>query len=474
MKELRIKTRTGATKSVSARSVAGFADAFRGQLVLPDSPDYDSARKIWNATVDRRPAVIVRCTTALDVVQTVRFADEHDLLLAVRGGGHNVAGNSVCDDGLVLDLSHMRAVRVDPGRRTVTVEGGVTLGELDAQTQRFGLATPLGINSTTGVAGLTLGGGFGWLSRKLGLTIDNLQSADVVTADGKQVKASPSDDAELFWAIRGGSGNFGVVTSFELGLHPIGPEVYAGLVIHPINAANEVLRAYRDIAARAPDELACWFVLRQAPPLPFLAPEWHGKEIVVLALCWSGPRAAAEEICRAPRGLGRPIADVVGPAPYTAWQQVLDPLLQPGQRNYWKTHNFKEVSDGLIDTLAEQARRLPDPQTEIAVAHLGGAINRVAPDATAYPHRDVEFVMNVHGRWGDPAKDEACIGWARELHRATASYATGGAYVNFLTQDDQERVYAAYGANHARLERLKRRYDPDNRFRLNHNVQPAA
>jgi FAD/FMN-containing dehydrogenase len=321
---------------------------------------------------------------------------------------------------------------------------------------------------------LTLGGGFGWLSRRLGLSIDNLLSAEVVTAGGDVIEGNASAHPDLFWAIRGGGGNFGVVTSFEFRLHPVGPEVLSGMIVHPLTAAREVLRFYRDFLPTTPEELVCWFVLRKAPPLPFLPPEWHGREILALALCWSGD---AEEGVRAAaplRAFGRPVADVVAPHPYAAWQTVLDPLLAPGQRNYWKSHDFRELSDELIDVLVDYAGKLPDPQSEIAFAQLGGAVSRVPSAATAYTHRDAQFVLNVHGRWEDPAKDAACIGWARELFHAAGPFATGGVYVNFLTQEEGDRIRAAYGGNYDRLVRLKNRYDPTNLFRGNQNIRPAA
>jgi FAD/FMN-containing dehydrogenase len=369
----------------------------------------------------------------------------------------------------------MLSVRVDPAARTARVEPGARLADLDKETQAFGLATPVGINSTTGVAGLTLGGGFGWLSRKHGLTVDNLLSADVVTAAGDLVRASATDHPDLFWAIRGGGGNFGVVTSFEFRLHPVGPQVIAGLIVHPISAAKDVLREYRRLVAQAPDELCCWTVMRKAPPLPFLAKEVHGTEVLVLALCHAGDPAAGAKAVAPFKAVGKPIADVVGPAPYAAWQMAFDPLLTPGERNYWKSHDFIELTDPLLDVILNAVRTLPSPQCEIFIASLGGAVNRVAADATAYPHRDVNFVMNVHTRWSSPAEDKVCIDWARAFYDAAAPFATGGVYVNFMPADEAQRVRAgAYGPNYDRLARIKAKYDPTNLFRMNQNVAPAA
>jgi FAD/FMN-containing dehydrogenase len=471
---LSIRAAAGGDVALDDAAVGRLRSSISGPLLMQGSPRYDAARTVWNAMIDRSPALIVQCASAEDVAAAVRFASAHGLVIAVRGGGHNIAGNAVCDGGLMVDLSPMKAVRVDAARRTAWVEPGVTLGEFDAEAQKSALATPLGINSTTGVAGLTLGGGFGWLSRRLGLTIDNLLGAEVVLASGDKVRVSERENPDLFWAIRGGGGNFGVVTGLEFRLHAIGPEVLSGLVVHPLAAARDVLRCYRDFVTSAPEEFVCWFVMRLAPPLPFLAPEWHGREILALAVCYSGDLAEGERVCKPLRAYGSAIADVVGPHSYIGWQQVLDPLLTPGARNYWKSHNFCELSDGLIDVFIDAAGKIPDPQSEIAFAQLGGAVSRVAADATAYTNRDAQFVLNVHGRWADPARDAACVAWARDLFAAAAPFATGGAYVNFLTQEEGDRVPAAYGLNYGRLVQLKREYDPDNLFRTNQNIRPGA
>ena len=444
-----------------------------GQVVLPHDDAYEAARKIWNATIDKHPALIVRCASTSDVVRAVNFARDNGLPLAVRGGGHNIAGNAVCDDGIVIDLSQMKAARVDPVARRVTIEGGATLADLDAATQAHGLATPVGINSTTGIAGLTLGGGFGWLSRKHGMTVDNLESAEVVTAAGEVVRASATERPDLFWALRGGGGNFGVVTRFEFRLHPVGPDVLSGLIVYPISAAKSVLRQYREFVAKAPDDLSVWAVLRQAPPLPFLPAEVHGTGIIALALLYTGDPKLGEPLIDPLRKFGTPVGEHVGVQPYAAWQQAFDPLLTPGARNYWKSHNFSTLKDGLFDTVIEYIETLPSPQCEIFFAALGGATSRPAPGSAAYAHRDVQFVMNVHGRWEDSADDERCIGWARDFFDASAPFASGGVYVNFLTADEGDRVRSAYGPNYDRLARVKRTYDPTNLFRVNQNIQPA-
>jgi FAD/FMN-containing dehydrogenase len=471
---VRLTTSEGSTVDLGKGALDPLSTSLAGRLLTPGSPGYDESRTIWNAMIDRKPGLIVRCTTTADVARAVRFAQEHDLMLAVKGGGHNIAGNAVTDGGLMLDLSPMKTIKIDQAKRTARVGAGATLAELDRETQAFGLATPVGVNSTTGIAGLTLGGGFGWLSRRLGLTIDNLLSAEVVLANGEVVQASATENPELFWGIRGGGGNFGVVTTFEFQLHQIGPEVLSGLIVHPLDAAQDVLRFYREFLPSTPEEFACWFVMRKAPPLPFLAPEWHGKEILALAVCYSGSIAEGEKIAAPLRKFGKPLADVIAPNPFTAWQAILDPLLTPGFRNYWKSHYFKEVSDGLINVLLEYAGKIPDPNTEIAFAQLGGAITRVPSDATAYVGRDAEFTVNVHGRWEDPAKDAECIAWARDLFRAAAPFASSGAYVNFMTQEEGDRIRAAYGRNYDRLVKVKNQYDPNNLFRLNQNIRPLA
>jgi len=474
MAGIEIKSNEGRSVSLPSEALDALRGALRGTLSLPGEAGYDEARTIWNAMIDKKPAAVVRAAGAGDVMQAVRLAAQHKLLLAVRGGGHNIAGNAVCDGGLLLDLSLMRSVRVDPKARTARVEPGARLSDLDREAQAFGLATPTGINSTTGVAGLTLGGGFGWLSRKHGLTVDNLLSADVVTAAGELVRADAENNPDLFWAIRGGGGNFGVVTSFEFRLHPVGPQVIAGLIVHPFSEAKSVLEQYRKLVAKAPDELCCWAVMRKAPPLPFLPASVHGTEILVLAICCTGDTAAAEKAVAPFKAVGKPIADVVGPSPYAGWQTAFDPLLAPGARNYWKSHDFTELSDGLIELLLGAIGTLPTGECEIFIGHLGGAVNRVAADATAYPHRDVNFVMNVHTRWSSPSDDKRCVAWARELFEATAKFATGGVYVNFMPDDESQRVRTgAYGANYARLAKIKAKYDPANLFRMNQNVAPA-
>lgn len=459
---------------MNSEVVAGLRAALRGPVFEPGDPDYDAARTIWNAMIERRPALIARCTGTADVLAAVGFARQHGLPLAVRGGGHNIAGNALCDDGLVIDLSGMRGVHVDPKACLAWVDGGALLSDVDHETQAFGLAVPLGINSTTGVGGLTLGGGFGWLSRAYGLAVDNLVGAEIVTADGLRHHVGPRQEPDLFWAIRGGGGNFGVVTRFEFALHGVGPEVTAGLVVFPHAEGREVLRRYRDLVDTLPDDVSIWGVLRKAPPLPFLPADVHGTDIVALAVFSPQPPDGVEPVVAQLRGFGTVLGEHVGAMPYTAWQKIFDPLLAPGARNYWKSHNFKHLSDDALDVVLRYAAGVPTPHCEIFLGLIGGRANEPAPDATAYPHRDIQFAMNVHGRWLDAADDARVTAWAREFFGAAAPHAAGSVYVNFLTQDEAARVREAYGANYDRLVRVKQRYDPQNLFRYNQNIKALS
>jgi FAD/FMN-containing dehydrogenase len=472
MNDIKINRLNDGVASLTPEALVGFRAALGGQALLPGDIGYDQARTVWNATVDKRPGLVVRCAGPSDVVQAVRFARQHDLLLAVRAGGHNIAGKAVADGALLIDLSQMRSVRVDRAARVAWVEPGATLADFDRETQAFGLTTPVGINSTTGIAGLTLGGGFGWTSRNFGMSIDNLISVDVVTADGQMHRASEKENADLFWALRGGGGNFGIVTGFEFRLHALGPQVLSGLLIHPFADAPKLLRDYRSFVAQATDELTAWVVLRKAPPLPFLPKEWHGKEVMIIAVCFLGDPGVGERALAPLRTLGRPIADVIGPHPFVGWQQAFDPLLTAGARNYWKSHDFRELSDGLFAQLVEFAGRLPTAECEIFIANVGGAMARVPVEATAFAGRDANFVMNVHTRWQEARDDARCIGWAREFYNATRPYASSTAYVNFLPDEDGERLSTTYGGNYAKLREIKAKYDPENVFRVNQNIKP--
>jgi len=460
--------------TLSNEKISGLKNTIKGRVLTSNDIDYDETRRIWNAMIDRRPAVIVQPADAGDVAPAIQFARDNALEIAVRGAGHNIAGNAVCDGGVMIDFSQMRGVTVDAGTKRATVAPGATLGDLDKATQQHGLATPVGINSTTGVAGLTLGGGFGWLTRKYGMTVDNLISADVVTADGKKLRSSEQDNADLFWALRGGGGNFGVVAQFEFALHAVGPEIFAGLIVFPFAQAKQVLTRYRQFADAAPEDLSVWVVLRQAPPLPFLPQNVHGKEVVVLPIFYAGAVAEGPKAVEPLRAFGDVLGEHMGAQPYAEWQQAFDPLLAPGARNYWKSHNFTVLSDGALDAAIQYVGKLPTSQCEIFIGHVAGAANRVAPGAMAYGHRDAKFVLNVHARWDEAKDDQKCIAWARDFFNASAPYASAGAYVNFMTAEEADRVAAAYGANYNRLVEIKKRYDPENIFRLNQNIKPAS
>jgi len=460
--------------TLSSSAIDALKSGLRGPLLLADSPGFDEARSIWNAMIDRYPAMILRCAGVADIRQGIAFARDNGLPLAIRGGGHNIGGSALCDDGVVLDLSSMKSVRIDPAARRAYVEPGATLHDFDHEAQAFGLATPLGINSTTGVAGLTLGGGFGWLSRRYGMTIDNLVGADIVTADGELRRASATSNEDLFWAIRGGGGNFGVITQFEYALHEVGPLVYGGLVVLPFAEAKEALIKYRAAVPAMPEELAVWAVARLAPPLPFLPPDVHGKPVLVFASCYNGPVDDGPAALESVRRFGTPLGEHLGPMPYEMWQQAFDPLLTPGARNYWKSHNLGGIDDGLIDALIKAIDTLPSPHCEIFFGLIGAQTQRVAADATAYPARDTLYAMNVHGRWDDARDDDRCVAWSREFFDAAKPFALGSVYVNFMTQEEGGRIEQAYGSNYQRLVEIKNRYDPGNLFRNNQNIRPTV
>jgi FAD/FMN-containing dehydrogenase len=459
-------------KTTLTDRIAKLNGNLKGKVILPDDPGYDEARRIWNAMIDRRPSAIVQCTDAGDVSRVIRFAGENGLEVSIRGAGHNIAGNAVCDNGLMIDLSGMKGVRIDAAKKRALVEPGATLRDFDKAAQVRGLATPVGINSTTGIAGLTLGGGFGWLTRKYGLTIDNLVSAEVITVNGEKINTDENNKADLFWAIRGGGGNFGVATRFEFGLHPVGPEVLAGLIVFPFSQAKQVLTEYRKLIETIPRELNVWAVIRDAPPLPFLPEAVHGRRVVVLPVFYAGEIAEGQKLIQPLRRFGDAHGEHIGPQPYLQWQGVFDGLLTPGARNYWKSHNFTEIGDGLFDLMIEYGSVLPTNQCEIFLGLLAGASNEVPADATAYGPRDAKFVLNVHSRWNNPAQDEKCIEWARKFFKAAAPCASAGAYINFMTEEEGARVESAYASNYARLRQIKKQYDPGNFFHLNQNIKP--
>jgi FAD/FMN-containing dehydrogenase len=446
------------------------------ELLAPGDEGYDEARKIWNGAIDRRPALIARCRGTTDVVAALRLARERNLAVAVRGGGHGVAGLAVCDDGLVVDLSPMRAIAVDPARRVARAQAGVLWGELDAATQEHGLATVGGIVTHTGIAGLTLGGGIGWLMRRFGATVDNLLAAEVVTADGEVVRAAEDENPELLWGLRGGGGNFGVVTSFEYRLHELGPTVLAGPIYWDLEDAPEVLRFYRDYIAGAPDELTTIVNLRNAPPSPLLPPELHGRPSVAVQACYAGSPERGEQALAALRHFGSPLADALAPRPYVQLQGLFDAAVPHGWHYYWKSWELPPLTDDAIDTLVGQAARVTSERSYIIVFHLGGAIARVGEQDTAYPQRAAAHNVNINAAWlpGDGDGDRH-VAWARDTFAALEPFGTGRAYVNFLADEGQERVRAAYGEQkYARLVALKRTFDPSNVFRLNQNIDPSA
>jgi FAD/FMN-containing dehydrogenase len=425
--------------------------------------------------IDRRPAVIVSCASVADVIASVQFARRYGMVVSVRGGGHNVSGNAVCDGGLMIDLSPMRAVWVDPTACMVRAEPGVLLGELDHETQQFGLVVPAGIVSHTGLAGLTLGGGFGWLSRKFGLSIDHLRSVDVVTADAQLITADAEHHTDLFWGIRGGGGNFGIVTSFEFSLERLGPMVLAGMVYFPAEEANDVLRRYRDYADQAPEEVTTIVSLRWAPAAPFLPAHVHGKKVVAVGACYAGDPNVGEPVVAPLRHLGTSLADILERKPFVVHQKTVDATVPHFNRYYWKSHSLPPLSDGAIDTMIEYAWRAPSQLAYTIVFQLGGVVSRVGETDTAYGNRDASHTININANWTDPAADPKNIAWAREYFAAMEPFSTGGVYVNFLGEEGEERVRAAYGEQkYERLAALKRKYDPSNFFRLNQNITPRA
>lgn len=449
-------------------AVQEFKGSLRGTLLQPADADYDQARKVWNAMIDKRPALIARCAGAADVIQSVNFARTHKLLVAVRGGGHNVGGNAVCDGGLTIDLSPMKGVHVDPARRKARAEAGLIWREFDRETQVFGLATTGGQISATGIAGLTLGGGWGYLARKCGLSCDNLESVDIVTADGQLLTASAAENADLFFGVRGGGGNFGVVTSFEYRLHPVNT-VLAGIIAYPFQKAREVLDLFRELTRAAPDELASGVVLISLP---------DGTPVAGIVLCYSGPLTEGERLVKPLRAFGPPLIDQIAAIPYTAAQQLIDGFYPPGLQNYWKSSFLKEISDEVIDTMLDFCSRRPSPMCHGLIEHqLGGAVSRADRDATAFAHRDVEYSFMALGVCATPGEVEKCSQWAREFWGAMQPSSTGAVYVNYLGREADEgpdRIKAAYGPEkYARLVALKNRYDPSNLFRLNQNIKPT-
>jgi FAD/FMN-containing dehydrogenase len=450
---------------ITADALKGFRQRLRGELITPDDSRYDEARRVWNAMIDRRPAMVARPRGAADVITCVQFARTHHLPVAIRGGGHSVAGRCVCDEGLVIDFEHMKGIRVDPSAKTVRAEPGLRWTEFDRETQAFGLATTGGTIGDTGIAGLTLGGGFGWLEGKFGMTVDNLLGADVVLADGRLVHASESENADLFWALRGGGGNFGVVTSFEYRLHEVGPRILGGLVVHPFPRAKEALKFYAEFLKTAPDELVAAAVLMTGP---------EGHKACGIAAAYPGDLAEGERIIAPLKQFGPPVMDVIAPMPYLMQQALIDAAMPPHVLNYWKAEFLRGISDDLIDVAVDAFSRVASPMSSILFFPIRGAASRVAPDATAFPHRK-GYHLGIYSLWRDHTQNDANVAWVRQTWSAIQPFAGGGVYVNELGEDDgTDRVRMAYGLNYDRLQRIKSKYDPDNVFSLNANIQPVA
>jgi UDP-N-acetylenolpyruvoylglucosamine reductase len=452
--------------------MSGFTAALQGRLVRPGDESYDISRKIWNGMIDRSPSLIVYCSDETDVVNAVRFARENDLLAAVRSGGHNVAGNSLCDKGMVIDMSEMKKIEVDTASHTATVQAGLRLGELDRGTQAYGLATSLGIVSKTGIAGLTLGGGIGWLMRKYGLTCDNLLSVDIVTADGSLITANASENSDLFWGVRGGGGNFGIATRFTYRLHPV-KDVLGGTVYYRIDKENTVFKSYRDYISTAPDELSTMLAFLIAAP-PFLPASCKGAAMAAIHVCYTGPPERGGEIIRPLREFGPPIKDTIRVMPFIELQSMLDAGAPPGLLNYWKSAYLATLDDNVIEIISAHLTQMPSLLTQVHVQHLQGAVSRVKEEETAFGHRNALCALNIVSKWKDPADSEININWTRKLAGALEPFSTG-AYVNFMGDEGPDRVRAAYNPeSYSRLVTLKNKYDPANFFSLNQNIKPSV
>jgi FAD/FMN-containing dehydrogenase len=454
------------TSAALAQVMPELSNRFSGQILRPGDPGYDEARRVHNGLIDKRPALIARCRSADDIAQAVRFARNHGLEIAVRGGGHNAAGRATVDGGLMIDLSPMRRVAVDGERRIAVAEGGATWGDLNQATQEHGLATTGGVISTTGVGGLTLGGGYGWLQGKYGISVDNLLSAEIVTAEGRVLTASEEQNPDLFWAVRGGGGNFGVVASFRFRLHAVGPMVVGGLVAHPLERAGEVLRFYRDFTRSLPDELTV-----QAGVLH--APDGSGVKLAAILACHCGPVEEGQAAVAPIKQFGSPVMDALGPMPYTALNSMIDGGFPKGALNYWKSNFMKELSDAAIDTIVAGFARCPAPMSGIVIDHVHGAATRATVESTAFPHRSEGYNLLMLTQWADPALTERSVAWARESYAALDPYLEAGRYVNYMDRDDSgAQVAMAYGSSYARLREIKAKYDPENVFHMNQNIRP--
>ncbi len=460
------------TNLFNPTTVQALRDRIQGEVLLPSDPGYEEARAVWNKRFDPHPGAVVRCRSTDDVVAAIGFARDHGLPLSVKSGGHSYAGHGVADGALAIDLSLMDSVEIGAERKRAVVGPGVTWAEFDGAAQQFGLATTGGTASIVGVAGYTLGGGTGYLARMFGLSLDNLLSVEVVNAGGRVFRANQDENPDLFWALRGGSGNFGVVTSFEFRLHAVGPEVVSAQAFHPLEDAREVLRFYRDFMETAPDEVTVYALAMRVPPVEPFPEEQHGEVSLVMLASHCGDPQEGEGVLAELTGFGKPILAGVQRVPYTVLQQGFDAGLAPGPRWYSRAHMLSEISDGAIETFLEYAAALPGQFTVAYFEPLGGAIGRVDRDATAFPHRDAAYELHIFPGWTDPSHDEALMRWAREFHNAMAPYATGGVYVNLLDRDEEPRIPNAYRANYDRLSQLKAKWDPENLFRINHNIRP--
>jgi FAD/FMN-containing dehydrogenase len=469
------RTREGREIELSPEALAPLKMRLPGRVIASGEPGYDDARTVWNAMIDRRPALVVRPLGAADVMAGVQFAREHDLLICIKGGGHNIAGFATADGALMLDLSLMRGVWVDPRRRLAHAQGGCLLGDVDRETQVHGLAAVLGFVSLTGVAGLTLGGGFGYLTRRWGWTADTVAAMSMVTADGRLVRAGSDDNADLFWGLRGGGGNFGVVTGIDYELHPVGPEIVGGPIAWPASEAPKVLELYRTMAAAAPRELALVALMRPAPPAPWLPKEAHGTPVIALLACYSGRPEDGETLVAPIKAFGKPVGDALTRRPFTQMQSLLDATQPKGRRYYWKSEYLPGVEPALCDKVIEHAARIRSPHSAVILFQIDGALNERPADYSPAGNRDARFVLNITSAWENAADDDANIAWARDAWQDMKAFSTGGTYINFLTADEgPERTQHALGAAVRRLAEIKARWDPQNVFRTNRNIAPAS
>jgi FAD/FMN-containing dehydrogenase len=474
MSGLQVRTRANGEITLQEETIRKFKESLRGELILAEDAGYDDARSIWNAMIDRRPALIVRCLGVADVVTCVKFAREHRLILSIKGGGHNISGLAVCEGGLMLDMSRMRGVWVDPSTRTARAQAGCLLGDVDRETQLHGLASVLGFISNTGIAGLTLGGGFGYLTRRFGWTSDNLLSMEVVTADGRIVQASEKENRDLFWGLRGGGGNFGVVTGFEYKLHAVGPEVIAGAIAWRAESAGEVLEMFRTLTAHAPPELTCVAALRMAPPAPWLPKDVHGKPIVAFFVCHTGEVNEGEKLVAPIKAFGSPVGDIIQRRPYVSQQSLIDATQPKGRRYYWKSEYLPAVKPELLAVAIKHAEAIASPHSAILLFPVNGALNRFPENHSSVGNRNAGYVPNIAASWEKAEDDKTNIEWARAAWRDLRRFSTGGTYVNFLTEEEgDERIYAAYGNNYERLVEVKSKWDPANLFCMNKNIVPS-